>query len=358
MRSVIVVIIILSCFFVFADGNAENVQVDPLEVCKSFINERDTYKGERDDFEKQLDQCKTDLAKLQKEAQAVEETAEEVAEEETVEETEDVEEAESVEKTKKIKEKVADAEMPEEVKQEIKEKAEAVYASYMTSDGKTLEKYGELKKFLANYSKSLTKLANEVDALRNQTIEISAGFIVLKANDKIQDKEIVDLNKKIEKLRIKLGMFISGGYSKVEKGSIEAGAFVNIPVAKGKAALEFSAAAGFADSVEMAIVELMFGIPIEVWTNEKITFFVVPEGDFSMLIDALGNSGNEELQAQKGKVFSYSANGAISLKLLFGEYWFIGSKVFAGYSYVIDKENFEEKNAFNLGVKAFTGFQF
>lgn len=75
-------------------------------------------------------------------------------------------------------------------------------------------------------------------------------------------------------------------------------------------------------------------------------------------MDILGNSGSDTLEAQKGKIFSYSANGAIGIKALFGEYWFLNAKLVLGYAYVINPNNYKEKNSLNVGFSVGGGVQF
>lgn len=353
MRSVIFFAIVFSVLFVFADGNTTAVNLN--ETCKSFIEETTTFKIDLDACQAKLQKCQQDLK------EAVDELDSEVADPEEAKEP--AAPVKVVTKTAEIEKKVQASNAPASVKKEVEKRAEAVYKSYVQEDGQALKKYAELENFLRSYVNELKIWTKAVDKkiaeIEKKTLENSVNILVLKETDKIQDKEIAAVAKRVENSRIKFEIFLNGGYTTVENGSVNLGVGTLIPVGKNRLFdIELAAFAGIATSNEMGIVGFLVATPFAIKEWKKVTLSIVPEANFLMTMDIVGNSGSDTLEAQKGKIFSYTANGAIGIKALFGEYWFLSGKAIMGYAYEINPKNYEEKNSLNIGFAIGGGVQF
>jgi len=351
MKSFIFIAIVFSFFFIFADATV-SLTVPLEEACKSFVTDRDTYKAD-------LEVCKTALAAEQKKVAAVAK----VVETEIAKEKADKPDAEKVLQTAKTEEIVKNSTLSKTMKKKVAVKAEAVYKSYVQEDGETLKKFAELESFFKIYSEGLKKWEAEVDqrlnALEKKVSQNSVDIIVLKEEQKIQGNEIAAVAKKVENSRIKFEIFLNGGYTTVEKGMVNLGAGTLIPVGKNRLFdIELGAYIGIATNSEMGIVGFLAATPFVMKEWKGITLSLVPEVNFTMVIDILGNSGNENQESQKGKMSSYTTNGAIGIKSLFGEYWFLNAKFIMGYAYVVDPKSYEDKNSFNFGFLVGGGVQF
>lgn len=129
------------------------------------------------------------------------------------------------------------------------------------------------------YVSGLKKLEEEVDfrisKLENKVTINSAGIIVLREENKIQDKEIAAVAKKVENSRIKFEIFLNGGYTTVEKGLIDFGVGTLIPVGKNRTIdIELAVFAGIATSSEMGTIGFLVATPFVIKEWKKVyTFF-------------------------------------------------------------------------------------
>lgn len=310
----------------FANNDPAPAQEVP-EVCKSFVQERDTYKA-------QLDECKEQLAKATPSAEKAEVKVEDAKK--SVKSAKDkagvnAASDKAVIATKNIENEVEKSNIPEEAKKEIRAKAKDVYLADRGSDG--------LKKFEI-FAKSIEEMAIAMRISNAQVEEALARLTKVEAKVEDHETRLDNIEEGVFGGYFGAGFMTSSIFDTAGYGTV--GTLIKIGSLKGKFKLDLGASLYGSEVKNLLGFE---GRGLIRWASE----------DFKYINIALGGAGGMMADVNNtGSIANAYGGGIVELEALFKEHYGIVTSILLGASDKQEINGSHDTNflwCFNVGVR-------